>query len=122
MDSYRASKAWHLSQSVAVDLHAHVSRLKKSEVHRIHHDMKHLSAWVPLHIQTGLVHEKHHRLEHYTEARETAAELQEVLMSARDYKLIEHKQFNDLAKRTIEAQKLLTDLIRAINRRSQEAA
>ncbi|MDL2363542.1 MAG: four helix bundle protein [Patescibacteria group bacterium] len=113
MDSYRLSKAWHLAHSVAIDVHALARELPKSDHYNIHEEIRIASARVPLTIEASTKKKSHEKLKHYKIARFAATELHDVLMLAREQQYIEKQVFTDLASRTIEAQQLLTSLIRS---------
>jgi four helix bundle protein len=74
---------------------------------------------VPLAIKESLQHQQPlKRLQHFQVAREATQELHEVLMLAHERKYIDTDLFKRLAKQTIEAQQILTGLIRSINQRT----
>jgi four helix bundle protein len=119
MESYRLSKAWHLAHSVALEIRSFAAELPKSDHYNTHRDICRASAVVPMAIKESLRQEQPHiRLQHFEVAREATRDLHEVLMLAHEQRYIETALFKKLAQQTIEAQQILTGLIRAINQQT----
>jgi four helix bundle protein len=115
MDSYRASKAWHLGRELAREVQA-VVKLLPEDGSNLPGYMRRSSVAVPLHIASSVSKKLHEeRLECYVQAREAAIQLQEHLSLARDMKYIEKQAFDTMAAKAIETQNILTILIRKVS-------
>lgn len=112
MDSYRASKVWHLGQEIAREVHAVVKQLP-DDGSNLPGYMRKSSVSIPMHVASSISKKKlQEKLDCYVNARQAAIDLTEHLKQAKDVKYIESEVFKELASKTIEAQNLLTILIR----------
>jgi four helix bundle protein len=112
MDSYRASKAWHLGRELAREVQDLVKQLPP-DGSNLPGYMRKTSVAVPLYIASSITKKLYaDKLECYVQARDAAVQLQEHLSLARDMKYLEQQTFEALAAKAIEAQNILTVLIR----------
>jgi four helix bundle protein len=115
MDSYRASKAWHLGRELAREAQAVVKQLPE-DGSNLPGYMRRSSVAIPLHIASSVSKKLHHeKLECYVQARDAAIQLQEHLSLAKDMNYIETHAFEAMAAKTIEAQNILSVLIRKVS-------
>ena len=116
MDSYRVSKAWHISHLLAAEIHELVLALPESE-RELAGQLRQASvaAYHSLAMSVGKELQKE-KLKHYGVARDAAIELQGHLLSAREKKHITADTFQDMAGRAIETQQIMTGLIRKVSR------
>ncbi|MDB5170757.1 MAG: hypothetical protein JWO35_451 [Candidatus Saccharibacteria bacterium] len=114
MDSYKASKAWHISHNLATDVHELARGIPHSDHYNLNAQLRRASATVPTSIAESVEHALHHKkLECYHLARDAVVELQEQLQLARDRSYVDQQTFEDLAGRAISTYHVLTSLIRS---------
>lgn len=115
MDSYKASKAWHLGRELVREIQAVVRELP-DDGSNLPGYLRRSSVAIPLHIASSVSKKlQEEKLECYVQAREAAIQLQEHLSLAKDMKYIESQAFEAMAAKAIEAQNILTILIRKVS-------
>ncbi len=116
MDSYKVSKAWHVSHNLATDVLKLARGIPKSDHYNLGTQLRRSASTVPITIAESVDHNVHHKkLECYSLARESVEQLQEHLQLARDRSYIDQQTFEDMAGRAINTYHLLTSLIRSTN-------
>lgn len=121
MDSYRASKAWHIGHDLANEVQAVVKSLP-ADGSNLPGYLRRSSVALPLHVASSIPKKlQQEKLDCYVKAREAAIQLQEHLSLARDLQYIEHQTFEAMAGKAIEAQNILTILIRKVSYEMSQA-
>jgi four helix bundle protein len=113
MASYQISKAWHLGHELTAEIHAITGSLPRYHRIKVMKQLHQYAPVIPRHIESSLEKPLHQQLEHYRTARELLISIQEDLMTARDRNYIEHELSEQLARKAITIQHLLTEVIQA---------
>jgi four helix bundle protein len=115
MDSYKASKAWHVGHDLAIEVHRLAQQLPANDEFNLAVHLRRTSSAAPLKIAKSVEHAlEHEKLACYQGAREAVIELQELLSLARDLHYIEQGVFDELAAKAVTAHNLLSNLIRSL--------
>jgi four helix bundle protein len=115
MDSYKASKAWHVGHDLAINVHRLARRLPVNDEFNLAVHLRRTSSAAPLRIAESVKRTpEHEKLACYKQAREAVIELQELLSLARDLHYIEQQAFEELANKAITTHNLLSGLIRSL--------
>jgi four helix bundle protein len=115
MDSYKASKAWHIGQELAREVY-HLVKQLPNDGSNVPGNLRKTSVAIPLHIAASVTKKaQKEKLECYVQAREAVIQLQDHLKLAKSVDYIEHELHRELAEKAIEAQNLLTFLIRKLS-------
>jgi four helix bundle protein len=119
MDSYKASKAWHVGHDLAIAVYGLAQRLPDNDEFNLAEHLRRTSAAASSRIAESIERQlEHEKLACYKLAREAVVELQEHLSLARDLQYIEQQVFEELAGKAITAHNLLSGLIRPLAARS----
>jgi four helix bundle protein len=103
-----------MSHELAEDIKKVIQTFPEGESLRSH--LRVSSATIPHNIAASVGKKQaKEKLKHYHQARQASVQFQEHLMLARSFKYIEKRTFEDLAAKAIEAQQLLTSLIRTLS-------
>jgi four helix bundle protein len=123
MDSYKASKIWHIGHDLAILVYGMTQQLPENDEFGLAEHLRRTSATVSHKIAESVERSlEHEKLASYKLAREAVIELQEHLSLARDLHYIEQHAFEELAAKAITTHNLLSGLIRSLASRVQPSA
>ena len=116
MDSYRVSKAWHISHELA-DAIRSVIRTKHGQEADLAGKLRVSSVKIPYHIvlASGKTKLKKDKLQHFNAARDAVDEFIVHLHHAKRTHYIEASLHENFSKQALEARKLIAALIYKLN-------
>lgn len=113
--SYTKLKAWQFAYALALDVYKSTAAFPVTEKYGLTSQMQRASSSVPFNIAEGYARiSKKEKIQFYSIARGSVAELQTQLMLTRDIGYLTAEHFEVLMEQAIITYKLLNALIKAI--------
>ena len=116
MKDFRQLKVWEKAHHLTLALYHVTTAFPREEMYGLTSQMRRAASSIPSNIAEGCGREGDAELSRFcTIARSSASELEYQLLLARDLKLIQPNEYEQLAQQTIEIKRMLTVLVQKLN-------
>ena len=112
MKDFRELKVWHKAHELTLDVYRATRAFPSEERYGLISQLRRSSASIPANLAEGSGRTGNAELAHFCSiAMGSASEVEYHLLLARDLKLLESSDYNQLAEQTIEVKRMLASLI-----------
>lgn len=119
MKDFRQLKVWEKAHQLTLALYHVTAAFPREEMYGLTSQMRRAASSIPSNIAEGCGREGDAELSRFcTIARGSASELEYQLLLARDLKLIQHNEYEELTQQTTEIKRMLTVFVQKLNAES----
>ena len=119
MKDFRKLQVWEKAHQLALALYPVTASFPRDETYGLASQMRRAASSIPSNIAEGCGRDGDAELSRFcTIARGSASELEYQILLARDLKLIQPNQFEELTQQTVEIKRMLTVLVQKLNAES----
>ena len=119
MKDFRKLQVWEKAHQLALALYHVTASFPRDETYGLASQMRRAAASIPSNIAEGCGRDGDAELSRFcTIARGSASELEYQILLARDLKLIQPNEFEELTQQTVEIKRMLTVLVQKLNAES----